>query len=48
MSDLSPAGVAGNAAAATAEKGEALIAHSVKGLIELLQDIDAFDASELG
>jgi len=48
MSDLGAAGVAGNASAATAEKGEALIAHSVKGLIELLQDIDAFDASELG
>ena len=48
MSDLSAKGVAGNASAATAEKGEALVAHAVKGLIELLQDIDAFDASELG
>ncbi|KQV66232.1 creatininase family protein [Rhizobium sp. Root1220] len=48
MSDLNPQGVAGNAAAATAAKGEALIAHSVKGLVELLQDVDAFDASELG
>jgi len=47
MSDLNDTGVAGNAAAATAEKGEALIAHSVKGLVELLQDVDAFDASEL-
>jgi creatinine amidohydrolase len=47
MSDLSTQGVAGNAAAATAEKGEALIAHAVKGLVELLQDVDAFDASQL-
>lgn len=47
MSDLNAAGVAGNAAAATAEKGEALLNHAVAGLVELLQDIDAFDASEL-
>jgi len=47
ISDLNETGVAGNAAAATAEKGEALIAHAVKGLVELLQDVDAFDASEL-
>ena len=43
MSDLNPQGAAGNAAAATAEKGEALIAHAVKGLVELLRDVDAFD-----
>jgi creatinine amidohydrolase len=48
MSDLNAEGVAGNAAAATAEKGEALIAHAVKGLVELLQDVDAFDAEVLG
>ncbi|SCB59549.1 creatinine amidohydrolase [Rhizobium aethiopicum] len=47
MSDLNAQGVAGNATAATAEKGEALIAHAVKGLVELLEDVDAFDASEL-
>ncbi|MBB3541717.1 MULTISPECIES: creatininase family protein [unclassified Rhizobium] len=47
MSDLSASGVAGNASRATAEKGEALIAHSVKGLVELLQDVDAFDPAEL-
>jgi creatinine amidohydrolase len=47
MSDLNPDGVAGNAAAATAEKGEALIAHSVGGLLELLRDVDAFDVREL-
>lgn len=48
MSDLSPSGVTGNAAVATAEKGEALIAHSVRGLVELLQDVNAFDATQLG
>jgi len=47
MSDLSPSRVAGNASLATAEKGEALIAQSVRGLAELLQDVDAFDAAEL-
>ena len=43
MSDLNPDGVAGNAAAATAEKGEKLISHAVKGLVELLEDVHAFD-----
>ncbi|MBX4907633.1 MULTISPECIES: creatininase family protein [Rhizobium] len=47
MSDINEQGVAGNAAAATAEKGEALIAHAVKGLVELLEDVDAFDVSAL-
>ncbi|MBB3137604.1 creatinine amidohydrolase [Rhizobium pisi] len=47
MSDLNMQGVAGNAAAATAEKGEALIAHAVKGLVELLEDVDAFDVTRL-
>lgn len=48
MSDLNKAGVAGNAAAATAEKGEAILAHAVKGIMELLQDVAAFDADDLG
>ena len=43
MRDLSADGVAGNAAAASAEKGEALMAHAVKGFIKLLDDIDRFD-----
>ncbi|MBB3446149.1 creatininase family protein [Rhizobium sp. BK379] len=47
MSDLNPQGVAGNAAKATAAKGEALITHAVSGLVELLQDVDAFDAQTL-
>ncbi|MBB3658224.1 creatinine amidohydrolase [Rhizobium sp. BK650] len=47
MSDLNPQGVAGNAAKATAEKGEALITHAVRGLVELLQDVDVFNAETL-
>lgn len=47
MRDLNAEGVAGNAAAATAEKGEALVAHAVKGFIELLRDVDAFDLALL-
>ena len=45
MSDLNREGVAGNAAAATAGKGEAIIAHSVRGLIALLEDVRAFDVT---
>ncbi|MDY6962215.1 MAG: creatininase family protein, partial [Pseudomonadota bacterium] len=48
MSDLNSQGVAGRAAAATAEKGEAILAHAVGGILELLQDVAAFDAGELG
>lgn len=47
MSDLSGQGVAGNAGAATAEKGERLIAHAVKGLVELLRDVSEFDVERL-
>jgi creatinine amidohydrolase len=47
MSDLNPQGVAGNAAAATAEKGEEIIAHAVAGLLELLEDVCAFDMNLL-
>lgn len=43
MRDLNRNGAAGNAAAATAEKGEAIIAHSVAGIVELLKDVNAFD-----
>lgn len=45
MSDLNPVGVAGNAKAATAERGEMLLAHAVSGIIELLEDVDSFDMS---
>ena len=47
MSDLNPLGVAGNAAAATAERGESLIAHAVAGILELLDDVRRFDVSDL-
>jgi creatinine amidohydrolase len=47
MSDLSAEGVAGNAGIATAEKGERLIAHAVRGLVELLRDVHEFDVEAL-
>jgi len=47
MSDLNPIGVAGNASAATAERGEQLVAHAVKGIIELLEDVAKFDVDAL-
>ncbi|MBD9373573.1 creatininase family protein [Rhizobium sp. ARZ01] len=47
MSDLNPEGAAGNAAAATAERGEQLLAHATTGLAELLQDIKSFDVNTL-
>jgi creatinine amidohydrolase len=47
MSDLNVEGVAGNAAAATAERGEALIAHAVAGILALLDDVHRFDAATL-
>ena len=47
MSDLNDDGAAGNAAAATAERGEQLLAHAVEGIIALLEDVDAFDLSLL-
>jgi creatinine amidohydrolase len=45
MRDLNDDGAAGNATAATAEKGEALIAHAVQGLVELVEDVKRFDVS---
>jgi creatinine amidohydrolase len=47
MSDLNPDGAAGNALAATAEKGQALIGHASKGLVELIEDVDRFDLAVL-
>ena len=40
MSDLSEAGVSGNASGASAEKGEAILDHAVSGLLELLRDVE--------
>lgn len=46
MSDLNPLGVAGDASAASAEKGERIIGHAVAGLIELLRDVQKFEPDE--
>jgi len=45
--DLHPSGAVGNATLASPEKGEALLDHGARGFIELLQDVDKFDVSEL-
>ncbi|MCY1306874.1 Creatinine amidohydrolase [compost metagenome] len=47
MRDLNGEGVAGNASVATAARGEILIAHAVRGFIELLDDVRDFDPDEL-
>ena len=47
MADLNTQGVTGNAAAATAEVGEALIANAARGFVELLQDVHRFDVDTL-
>ncbi|MFD1746891.1 creatininase family protein [Rhizobium helianthi] len=47
MSDLSELGVAGNAAAATAARGEVLLDHAVRGILELLEDVHRFDVDTL-
>ncbi|MDR6757923.1 creatinine amidohydrolase [Mycoplana sp. BE70] len=47
MSDLNAQGAAGNATAATAERGERLLAHAISGLAELLEDVNAFDVAVL-
>ncbi|ACB94726.1 creatininase family protein [Beijerinckia indica] len=46
--DLSASGAMGNAAAASAEKGEPCLDYAATAFIELLQDIAAFDLSRLG
>ncbi|TCD11354.1 creatininase family protein [Oricola cellulosilytica] len=40
MSDLSASGVAGDASRASAQNGEAILAHAVNGLVELLRDVE--------
>lgn len=45
IQDLNPQGVTGNASAASAEKGEALLAQAVVGIVELLEDVHAIDPS---
>lgn len=43
MQDLSPSGTAGNAAAGTPEKGEALLDAAMNGIATLIREIRAFD-----
>jgi creatinine amidohydrolase len=45
--DLNPAGVVGNAAAATAEKGKAVADHQARAFVELCADVKAFDPGRL-
>lgn len=46
--DLSPSGAMGNAAAASAKKGEACADYGATAFVELLQDVEAFDLARLG
>jgi Uncharacterized protein, putative amidase len=45
--DLHPSGAVGDAGKATAEKGEAALAHGAKAFVELLREIDRFDLKTL-
>jgi creatinine amidohydrolase len=45
--DLHPCGAVGDARKATAEKGEAALAHGAKAFVELLREIDRFDLAAL-
>ncbi len=47
MTDLNARGVTGNAAKATAQKGERLLAHAIQGLVELFEDVARFDVNSL-
>lgn len=46
--DLHPSGAVGDATQASAEKGEAALAHGARAFVELLQDVDRFDLARLG
>jgi creatinine amidohydrolase len=45
--DLHPSGAAGDARAASAEKGERLLEHGARAFCELLTDVDNFDVKRL-
>jgi creatinine amidohydrolase len=45
--DLHPSGAAGDATAASAEKGERLLDHGARAFCELLADVDRFDPATL-
>lgn len=48
MQDYNPAGAAGNAAAASAAKGEALVDAAAAGLVALLQELSALPLATVG
>jgi creatinine amidohydrolase len=45
--DLNPTGAIGDATLASAEKGEAALAHGAKSFVELLREVDRFDLARL-
>ena len=45
--DLNPHGAVGNALAATAEKGRAVVEHQARAFVELCRDVQAFDTGRL-
>jgi creatinine amidohydrolase len=45
--DLNPTGAVGDATLASAEKGEAALAHGAQAFVELLHEIDRFDLARL-
>jgi creatinine amidohydrolase len=45
--DLHASGAVGDAAGASAEKGEAALAHGARAFVELLRDVDRFDLKRL-
>ncbi len=46
--DLNPSGAIGDATRATADKGEAALAHGARAFVELLEDVSRFDLARLG
>ena len=45
--DLNPQGTVGNAAAATAERGKAVVDHQAAAFVTLCRDVDGFETSRL-
>jgi len=45
--DLNPKGAVGNAAAATADKGKAVVEHQARAFVDLCADVHAFDPARL-
>jgi creatinine amidohydrolase len=46
--DLHPSGAVGDATSASAEQGEAALAHGARAFVELLSEVDRFDLARLG